>query len=418
MARAAGVSLVLASLLLAPASAQAARPKEDAARSQLQEAEHAREAELAAQKAAAARAAEASAELEKLNKERADATARLRDAEEATEAAATQIEQLTRRREQADAKLAARAKDVAPLLPLIERLSLYPSETLLAIPAPLEDRLRGILVLQGLARRLETEAEALRKDKAEADAARQALAAERQKYADARARQEARAAELDKAIAAADAVRSKAEAEAEAAAKRAAAEAARADTLRGLLSKLEAERRAEEARAKEEAARAERQKKDAEAAAAKQKLEASRRSGSGTLGSGSHPKGQLTIPVAGTVVRGWGDPTEGGPAMGLSYQGAPGARVVSACSGRVVFAQPFRSYGPLLIIDCGGDYHVVMSGFARLDANEGETVQAGDPVGIMPSWEPGVSGRRPTLYVELRHDGQPVNPAPWIRASG
>ena len=41
-----------------------------------------------------------------------------------------------------------------PLLPLIERLSLFPAETLLAVPAKPEDTLRGVLVLRGLASQL------------------------------------------------------------------------------------------------------------------------------------------------------------------------------------------------------------------------------------------------------------------------
>ncbi len=52
---------------------------------------------------------------------------------------------------------------MAPLLPLIERMSLYPAETLLAVPASPEETLRGMLVLQGIAHQLETEAEALRR---------------------------------------------------------------------------------------------------------------------------------------------------------------------------------------------------------------------------------------------------------------
>jgi septal ring factor EnvC (AmiA/AmiB activator) len=45
-------------------------------------------------------------------------------------------------------------------------------------------------------------------------------------------------------------------------------------------------------------------------------------------------------------------------------------------------------------------------------------VQAGEPVGVMPGWDPRASGSRPALYVELRKDGQPVNPAPFLRAKG
>jgi septal ring factor EnvC (AmiA/AmiB activator) len=69
-------------------------------------------------------------------------------------------------------------------------------------------------------------------------------------------------------------------------------------------------------------------------------------------------------------------------------------------------------------VDCGGGYHVVLAGFDRLDVRAGQRVQSGEPVGVMPGWDPSSGGRRPALYVELRQAGRPVNPAPWLRASG
>jgi septal ring factor EnvC (AmiA/AmiB activator) len=132
----------------------------------------------------------------------------------------------------------------------------------------------------------------------------------------------------------------------------------------------------------------------------------------------SEPHGQLTAPVAGTVARGFGDPSDSGPANGLSFRAPPNARVVSPCGGRIVFAGPFRSFGLLLIVDCGGGYHFVLAGFDRLDAQVGRQVQAGEPVGVMPNWSPSGAVERPSLYVELRHDGVPVNPSPWLNAKG
>ncbi len=117
-------------------------------------------------------------------------------------------------------------------------------------------------------------------------------------------------------------------------------------------------------------------------------------------------------------MKAWGQATDGGPATGVSYFAPPAARVISPCGGHVVFADSFRSYGLLLIIDCGGGYHVVMSGFDRLDVRLGQTIVAAEPVGVMPGWEPGSTARRPTLNVELRQDGQPINPAPWLKPSG
>ena len=81
----------------------------------------------------------------------------------------------------------------------------------------------------------------------------------------------------------------------------------------------------------------------------------------------------------------------------------------------MVFAGPFRSFGQLVIIDCGGGYHFVLAGLERLDAPAGRPVQAGEPVGVMAAWDPHLPGARPLLYVELREHGTPINPAPYLR---
>jgi len=184
-----------------------------------------------------------------------------------------------------------------------------------------------------------------------------------------------------------------------------------------VLTELESQRRVELAQAQEDAARAERQKRTDDAAAARQRQADLARPAGTVFAGGSQPHGRLIAPVAGSVIRAWGTATEAGPATGISYQAPPAARVVAVCTGRVAFAAPFRSYGKLLIVDCGGGYHVVLAGFDRLDVKVGQTVAAGEPVGVMPGWEPGAAGNRPPLYVELRRDGQPVNPAPWLRAA-
>jgi septal ring factor EnvC (AmiA/AmiB activator) len=411
-------ALRFAALLLAlPAFAQ--KPDPDAARQQMQDAERARAADLAHQKGAADRAAAAAAQEQRLAAQRVAAALALRQAEAATESAATRIEALAHRRAEAEARLRQRAEEMAPLLPLIERMSLYPTETLLAVPAAPEDTLRGVLVLAGLSRQMETEAAALRREQAELDAATAALRAETPKLAAAAHAQAAQAAALDRQIAVTETDRRAASDEASEAARAAATDAARADTLRGAIAQLEADRRAAEAQARLDAARAEHQKQAEAAAAAHTRQEAlARPTGAGTIPAAARAGGQLTAPVAGSIVRAWGDPTDAGPATGISYNAAPDARVVSPCGGRVVFAAPFRSYGNLLIVDCGGGYHAVLAGLQRLDVAVGRGVAIGEPVGVMPGWDPAAGGKRPTLYVELRRDGQPVNPTPWLRAKG
>ncbi|MBV9735159.1 MAG: peptidoglycan DD-metalloendopeptidase family protein [Acidisphaera sp.] len=325
------------------------------------------------------------------------------------------MDALARSRREAEAQLAVRAADLAPLLPMIERLSLFPAETLLAVPEPPEDALRSVLVVQGISRELEQQAEAVRRRQAEVASLTAAMTAEAPRLAAAEAAQAAQAAALDRQIAAARGTLQLAEDAATEAARQVADQAARADTLRGALAQIEAGQRAALGRARDEAARAERQQRMPDAAAAHARQEALARPAGPGLDA---PRGQLTPPVVGTVVRSYGEASDAGPATGISYQAAPAARVVSPCAGKVDFAAPFRSYGLLLIVDCGGGYHFVLAGLDRLDTQAGRQLQTGEPVGVMAGWDPRASGDRPSLYVELRHEGQPVDPAPWFRARG
>lgn len=393
-------------------------PRESETKRELRDAERLSAEQLAARKNAADRAARAAAEALRLAHERVEAAAKLRVAESATANVAARIDALAQRRRDAEQRVQERAKALQPLLPLIERLSLYPAETLLAVPAPPEMALRGVLVLQGLSRQLEIETEALRRDQAEVDTATAALRQEAPRLTAAEAVQKREAHALDQAMAAARAEQTTAQSQEIVAASQAASAAARMETLRSALTALESQRRADEAKARDEASAAERAKRAVEAKAARQReASAAHPTGAGTIASGAGPRGQLQPPVIGVVVKGWGDPTDGGPATGVFYHAPPGAHVISPCGGRVVFADGFRSYGLLAIIDCGGGYHVVLSGFERLDVKPGQNLVAGEPVGTMPAWEPGSTARRPALYVELRHDGTPINPAPWLRQS-
>jgi septal ring factor EnvC (AmiA/AmiB activator) len=118
------------------------------------------------------------------------------------------------------------------------------------------------------------------------------------------------------------------------------------------------------------------------------------------------------------VTRDWGAPGDGGPARGLTFAAPPGATVVSPCAGRAVFGAPFRSYGLMLIVDCGGGTHVVLAGFDRLDTAAGSRVAAGEPVGALGLPEGDGRSGRAALYLELRRNGQPVDPRPWLASRG
>jgi len=416
----AALAMVPPATLTLPALAQPAQqPDAAAARQQLQDAERARAESLAAQREAAARAAAAAEAEKRLAAARIKAAARLQDAEAATLSVAHRIDTLARARQDAEDRLKARAADLAPLLPIVERLSLYPTETLLAAPTSTEDAVRGLLVLNSLSRQIATDLAALQRAQADADRAARDLEAEMPRFAAAEAAQTAQAHELDQQIASTEADRREAVGAAAAAARQAADAAAQAATPRAVLAAIDAQHRAAEQRAREAEARAEQRHQAAEADAARKQQQAlAAPAATASLPAGAAPRGQLTAPVAGSVLRGWGSPSDAGPATGITYQAAPAARVVAMCGGRVDFAAPFRSYGLLLILDCGGGYHVVMAGFQKLDAAVGQLVRAGEPVGTMPTWTPGQGGTRPALYVELRREGEPIDPGPWLKATG
>src|SRR4051794_19790261 len=223
-----------------PDAAPAVAGKESDTQRALRDAERTSAEQLAARKEAADRAAVAAALASRLAGERVEAAAKLRQAEAATAEIAARIDALAQQRRAAEQRVQDRAKAIQPLLPLIERLSLYPAETLLAVPAPPDQALRGVLVLQGLTRQIEMETEALRRDQEAADAAAEALRADAPRLADAAAAQKRQADALDMQIDAARKNEDAAEAQVKAAAMSAAAAASRADSLRAALAAIEA----------------------------------------------------------------------------------------------------------------------------------------------------------------------------------
>jgi septal ring factor EnvC (AmiA/AmiB activator) len=302
----------------------------------------------------------------------------------------------------------------------------------LAVPAEPEEALRGALVLRGLVRRLEEEAAGLRESGAAAQAA--LALAEREQAAlagaEQRARQAAEAVEAE--LAAARARRAAAEAAEDRAAERAQAAAAQARDLAEMVQRLERERQRRQAedRANAAAQAAEAARRRAEEARERQEARARAARPEGRPdgrpearpesrpGASPEPRPEpvagRALPVAGRVATGWGEAGPGGPHRGITFAASPGARVVSPCTGRAVYAAPFRSFGLLLIVDCGGEYHFVLAGLDRLDVAAGQRLLAGEPVGLLA----GPGGPGASLYVELRRGGQPVDPRPWFAGRG
>ena len=443
------------------APASGALGREDATRLQVEDSERVRAMQVDAQRLATEQAAQALAEEQRLSAEQSAAFERLKRAEAAVNEMTTHMLDLNQRRADAQNRIDKRVAALGPMLPLIVRMSDYPVETLLGAQRSAEDAVRGILVLRGIARQAEADARLLIEDREALDAATKAAAEVAPQLAAAEAARSFEADALAHQLAETKERRESAEQDAAAAARRAAAEAARANSLRSMLQILETQRRLEEARAREDELRAERDQKETAAEAARVRQAAlTRPTGAGTLTANAKPAGQIMPPVAGSLVRGWGDPDGGEPATGQSWQTEPGARVIAPCGGIVAFAEPFRGYGLLVIVDCGGGYHAVLAGLDQISVVPGRSVSAGEPVGTMqtavrqtaigqPSMGQTAAGQPttgqvpagqapmgqavtgasgvppgaasatfPVLYFELRKGGRPVNPAPWLKPSG
>jgi len=125
-------------------------------------------------------------------------------------------------------------------------------------------------------------------------------------------------------------------------------------------------------------------------------------------------QGLLFLPVDGRRVQAFGKSSQG-----EVIEAEPGAVVTSPVEGIVRYAGAFRSYGQLLIIDVGHNYHLILAGLGRIDVAQGQMLLQGEPIGIMgaqlvassAAFDIGKSA--PMLYIEIRKDGKPVNPAPW-----
>jgi septal ring factor EnvC (AmiA/AmiB activator) len=119
------------------------------------------------------------------------------------------------------------------------------------------------------------------------------------------------------------------------------------------------------------------------------------------------------MPVPGEVVNPFSDQGGASTKPGITIAAAPGQAVAAPEDGRVVFAGAFRSYGQLLIIEHQREYHTLLWGFSELDVAKGDQVQTGQIVGVMAIDAEAV----PELHVELRRNGRPVNPLPWLAAN-
>jgi len=127
-------------------------------------------------------------------------------------------------------------------------------------------------------------------------------------------------------------------------------------------------------------------------------------------------QGQLEAPVPGPLLRGFGRVLDEEFRTqtfrkGVDFAVEIGDPVYTVGDGEVRFADWFRGYGKLVILDHGGDYFTVLGHLEAIEVEVGEEVRGGDRIGR--AGETGsLSG--PRLYFEIRKGSGALDPADWL----
>ncbi|MEO8724140.1 MAG: peptidoglycan DD-metalloendopeptidase family protein [Sphingobium sp.] len=109
------------------------------------------------------------------------------------------------------------------------------------------------------------------------------------------------------------------------------------------------------------------------------------------------------LPVVGALVTGMGEMSDSGVrARGLTVAAQPMAQVIAPAAGHVAFAEYYRGFRQIIIIDHGQGWTTLLTNLGRLSVSVGDSVMQGDPVGTAAT-------ANPNITVELRRKGRPVD---------
>lgn len=128
-------------------------------------------------------------------------------------------------------------------------------------------------------------------------------------------------------------------------------------------------------------------------------------------------KGRMSLPVRGAILESFGKHKH--PefnsytfSKGLSISAGSGADIRAIYEGSVIFADYFKGFGNMIIVDHGGGYFSLYAHASRLAKRVGANVSRNETIASVGDVD---STKGPILYFEIRHQGKPVDPAGWVR---
>ena len=114
---------------------------------------------------------------------------------------------------------------------------------------------------------------------------------------------------------------------------------------------------------------------------------------------------KVKFPVQGKIISNFGEGKDIRKSKnGLVFKVIEDSFVTSPINGMVVYANQFRSYGNLVIIENDQGYYSILSGMKKIMISSGNEVFIGEPIAKISA------GNNSQLYFELRLNGKIINP--------
>ena len=127
-------------------------------------------------------------------------------------------------------------------------------------------------------------------------------------------------------------------------------------------------------------------------------------------------KGLLKMPVKGKIVSLFGKFKNTRYQVmnfrsGIEIQTERGEPIAAVFAGKILYADWFKGYGNMIIIDHGENYYTVYAHIEEAFKSIGDAVEAGEVIATVGD-SGSISG--PKLYFEVRHHGKPLDPMQWL----
>ncbi len=322
---------------------------------------------------------------------------------QASEAELSALEEKTRiLNEQITAKTAellVKKKNLATMIAASIKLSQTPPEAIILMPGDMAENMKASRALKMTADNIKAESESIKNQMVELEGLKTTVEANKQDAAARKAKLDEQKSLLKKQMAEHYDLRKKLKNEQSAAKSRVAALAKKAGDLQSLIASLEQEKAAQIAEKKQA-------QEDDELGEDSRKPSGDK----GKLRSFKAAKGNIRVPAAGKLSQKFGVVSKNETSKGITITTRGSAQVTAPYDAEVVFTGPFMAYGRMIILRHSDGFHTLLAGMAKIDASVGDYLLEGEPIGSMGDKEP-----NNRLYMELREDNEPTDPANWLR---